>query len=97
MGRGVGRSRRDCGCYLPQTSIPPDISVGPTAIVEASQQVERYDETPGVEPSREWDGIAKAEPLALCDQVEQAAVEAIERFVRPHMVGLIQAARRQSR
>ncbi len=54
---------------------------GPSAILEASQQVELYDETLDAEPYREWGGIATAATLDLGGRVDQAAVEAIERFV----------------
>lgn len=57
---------------------------GPAAIIEASQQVELYDETLGCEPYREWGGVATAAPLALGGRVDRQAVEAIEAFVRPH-------------
>lgn len=58
---------------------------GPAAIIEASQQVELYDEILRCEPYREWGGIATAAPLDLDDQVDREAVEAIEAFVRPHV------------
>lgn len=58
---------------------------GPAAIIEASQQVELYDETLGCEPYRDWGGIATAVPLDLQGQVDGAAVHAIEAFVRPHV------------
>jgi agmatinase len=56
---------------------------GPSAILEASRQVELYDETVGFETYREWGGIATAWPLELNGKVDKAAVEAIEEFVRP--------------
>jgi agmatinase len=56
---------------------------GPSAILEASRQVELYDETVGFETYREWGGIATASPLQLYGKVDKAAVEAIEAFVRP--------------
>ena len=58
---------------------------GPSAIIEASQQVEFYDEGLGCEPFREWGGIATATPLDLKGKVDQQAVEAIEEFVQPHV------------
>lgn len=58
---------------------------GPSAIIEASRQVELYDETLGCEPYREWGGIATAAPLALQGKVDREAVEAIEAFVGPHV------------
>jgi agmatinase len=58
---------------------------GPSAILEASHQVELYDETLGVEPYREWGGIATAAPLALGGKVDREAVDAIEAYVRPHV------------
>jgi agmatinase len=54
---------------------------GPSAILEASRQVELYDETVGFETYREWGGIATASPLQLGGRVDKAAVEAIEGFV----------------
>lgn len=58
---------------------------GPTAIIEASQQVELYDETLGVEPYREWGGIATAVPLELERKVDRDAVVAIQAYVQPHV------------
>ncbi len=58
---------------------------GPSAIIEASQQVELYDETLGCEPYREWAGVATAAPLDLDGRVDREAVDAIEAFVRPHV------------
>lgn len=58
---------------------------GPSAILEASCQVELYDEQLGCEPFREWGGIATASPLNLGGKVDRAAVEAIESFVSPHV------------
>ena len=58
---------------------------GPSAILEASCQVEFYDEQLACEPFREWGGIATASPLHLAGQVDRAAVDAIEQFVSPHV------------
>lgn len=58
---------------------------GPSAILEASRQVECYDEQLGCEPFREWGGIATASALDLGGKVDLAAVEAIESFVSPHV------------
>ena len=58
---------------------------GPSAIIEASHQVEFYDEILRCEPYREWGGIATVSPLDLNGKVDRAAVEAIEAFVRPHV------------
>ncbi len=58
---------------------------GPSAIIEASHQVEFYDEQLGYEPFREWKGIATATPLDLKGKVDAAAVDAIEAFVSPHV------------
>lgn len=58
---------------------------GPTAILEASCQVEFYDEQLQCEPFREWGGIATAAPLDLRGKVDRAAVDAIEAFVSPHV------------
>jgi agmatinase len=58
---------------------------GPSAILEASCQVEFYDENLGCEPFREWGGIATASALDLRGKVDRAAVEAIESFVSPHV------------
>jgi agmatinase len=60
---------------------------GPSAIIEASQQVELYDETLRVEPYREWGGVATAVTLTLDGLVDGPAVQAIQHFVQPH-VGL---------
>jgi agmatinase len=58
---------------------------GPSAIIEASQQVELYDETLECEPYREWAGVATASPLDLQGRVDREAVDAIEAFVCPHV------------
>lgn len=58
---------------------------GPSAILEASHQVEFYDEQLGYEPFREWKGIATATPLDLQGKVDGAAVDAIEAFVSPYV------------
>lgn len=58
---------------------------GPSAILEASRQVELYDETVRGETYREWGGIATASPLELDCQVDGAAVQAIRNFVQPHV------------
>lgn len=58
---------------------------GPSAILEASHQVEFYDEQLGYEPFLEWKGIATATPLELGGKVDGAAVDAIEAFVSPHV------------
>lgn len=60
---------------------------GPSAIIEASQQVELYDETLRHEPYREWGGVATAATLNLSGLVDGPAVQAIQNFVQPH-VGL---------
>lgn len=60
---------------------------GPSAIIEASQQVELYDETLRHEPYREWGGVATAATLNLNGLVDGPAVQAIQNFVQPH-VGL---------
>lgn len=58
---------------------------GPSAIIEASQQVELYDETLREEPYREWGGVATAATLDLGGRVDGQAVEAIQDFVEPHV------------
>ncbi|MGH7256033.1 MAG: agmatinase, partial [Nitrospirales bacterium] len=58
---------------------------GPAAILDASHQVEFYDEALRLEAYREWGGIATAVPLALGGKVDREAVDAIEAFVRPHV------------
>lgn len=58
---------------------------GPSAILEASAQVEFYDEQLGCEPFREWGGIATATTLDLQGRVDGQAVEAIQSFVAPHV------------
>jgi agmatinase len=60
---------------------------GPSAIIEASQQVELYDETLRHEPYREWGGVATAATLDLDGRVDGQAVQSIQDFVQPH-VGL---------
>ncbi len=57
---------------------------GPSAIIEASQQVELYDETLRYEPYREWGGVATATTLNLDGRVDGQAVQAIQDFVQPH-------------
>jgi agmatinase len=71
--------------YEHTSSYIPGSDRGPAAILEASRQVEFYDETVGLEPYRAWGGIATTAPLALQGKVDAAAVEAIEAFVRPHV------------
>ncbi len=56
---------------------------GPSAILEASRQVELYDETLDAEISEEWGGVATASPLRLNGRIDRAAVDAIEDFVGP--------------
>jgi agmatinase len=58
---------------------------GPDAVIAASHQVELYDETLGWEPYRQWGGIATAQPLRLGRRVDRQAVEAIQRYVAPHV------------
>ncbi|MCZ6780832.1 MAG: agmatinase [Nitrospirae bacterium] len=58
---------------------------GPSAILEASRQVELYDEQLGSETYQRWNGVATAAYLDLADKVDKAAVDSIEAFVRPHM------------
>ena len=58
---------------------------GPSAILEASRQVELFDETLDCEPYRAWGGIATAAPLELGRRVDKAAVDAIEAYVAPHV------------
>jgi agmatinase len=58
---------------------------GPSAIIEASHQVEFYDEMLQCEPYREWGGIATAATLNLNGKIDGPAVDAIEAFVRPHV------------
>jgi len=58
---------------------------GPSAIIEASHQVEFYDEQLQCEPYREWGGIATAAALELDGKIDGPAVDAIEAFVHPHV------------
>ena len=58
---------------------------GPSAILEASAQVEFYDEQLEHEPFREWGGIATKSPLDLRGKVDREAVEAIQAFVGPYV------------
>lgn len=71
--------------YEHTSSYIPGSDHGPAAIIEASQQVELYDETLGVEPYREWGGVATAVPLALEKKVDRDAVEAIQAYVQDHV------------
>jgi agmatinase len=68
--------------YEHTSSYIPGSDEGPSAIIEASHQVEFYDEVLGCEPYREWGGIATVSPLDLKGKVDKEAVEAIEAFVR---------------
>jgi agmatinase len=58
---------------------------GPDAIIEASRQVELYDESLGYEPYQEWGGIATATPVDLKGKVDREAVDSIERAVESHV------------
>ena len=58
---------------------------GPSAIIEASHQVEYYDEILRCEPFRGWGGIATVTPLDPKGKVDHQAVEAIEAFVTPRV------------
>ena len=71
--------------YEHTSSYVPGSDEGPSAIIEASHQVEFYDEMLRCEPYREWGGIATLTPLDLRGKVDKEAVEAIEAFVRPHV------------
>ncbi len=71
--------------YEHTSSYIPGSDKGPDAILDASRQVEFYDETLRCEPYREWGGIATAEPLALHGKVDGDAVRAIHDFVAPHV------------
>ncbi len=71
--------------YEHTSSYIPGSDRGPSAIIEASRQVELYDETLDCEPYREWGGVATAMPLDLGGKVDRVAVEAIEAFVQPHV------------
>jgi agmatinase len=71
--------------YEHTSSYIPGSDRGPSAIIEASQQVELYDETLDSEIYRDWGGVATAAPLDLKGKVDKAAVDAIEAFVRPHV------------
>jgi agmatinase len=71
--------------YEHTSSYIPGSDEGPSAIIEASHQVEFYDEMLRCEPYREWGGIATVSPLDLKGKVDHDAVEAIEAFVRPHV------------
>ena len=71
--------------YEHTSSYVPGSDQGPSAIIEASHQVECYDEMLRCEPFRDWGGIATVTPLDLRGRVDREAVEAIEGFVRPHV------------
>ncbi len=58
---------------------------GPSAIIEASRQVELYDETLGSETYREWGGVATRSPLDLAGKIDRDAVHAIEKTVQRHV------------
>jgi agmatinase len=71
--------------YEHTSSYLPGSAQGPSAILEASHQVELYDEMLASEPYRDWGGVATAAPLDLLGKVDQAAVDAIEAFIRPYV------------
>ncbi len=71
--------------YEHTSSYVPGSDQGPSAIIEASHQVEFYDEMLRCEPFLEWGGISTVSPLELKGKVDQQAVDAIEGFVRPHV------------
>jgi agmatinase len=71
--------------YEHTSSYIPGSDEGPSAIIQASHQVEFYDEMLRCEPYREWGGIATVTALDLKGKVDREAVEAIEDFVRPHV------------
>lgn len=71
--------------YEHTSSYIPGSDKGPSAILDASRQVELYDETLDTEPYRDWGGVATSAPLDLRGLVDKAAVDAIEAFVRPHV------------
>lgn len=71
--------------YEHTSSYVPGSDRGPAAILEASRQVELYDETLACEPYREWGGVATTVPLALGDKVDREAVDVIQRYVQPHV------------
>lgn len=71
--------------YEHTSSYVPGSDHGPSAILEASQQVELYDETLGFETYREWGGVATKVPLELNGKVDKDAVDAIHAYVRPHV------------
>lgn len=71
--------------YEHTSSYVPGSDGGPSAIIEASHQVEFYDEILRCEPYKEWGGIATVSPLDLKGKVDRAAVDAIEAFIRPHV------------
>lgn len=56
---------------------------GPNAVIEASQQVELYDELLQCEAYRLWGGVATAQPLALNGRTDKDAVDAIQAYVAP--------------
>jgi agmatinase len=71
--------------YEHTSSYLPGSGQGPSAILDASRQVELYDETLDSEPYRDWGGVATSAPFDLRGKVDKAAVDAIEAFVRPHV------------
>jgi len=58
---------------------------GPRAILEASHQVELYDETVGFETYREWGGIASSVALELGEKVDREAVDEIQARVQDYV------------
>lgn len=71
--------------YEHTSSYIPGSDKGPSAILDASRQVELYDETLDTEPYRDWGGVATSVPLDLRGRVDKEAVDAIEAFVQPHV------------
>ena len=69
--------------YEHPSSYVPGSDKGPSASIEASHQVEFYDEMLRCEPCREWGGIATMRLLDLNGRVDGLSVDTIEGFVAP--------------
>ena len=70
--------------YEHTSSYMPGSDQGPSAIIEASHQVEFYDEMLRCEPYPGMGRDCHGQPRSISHgKVDQQAVEAIEAFVRP--------------
>lgn len=60
--------------YEQTTSYGAGTSQGPMALINASHQVELYDDELGTEPYQQWQGVATAEPLHFGNKKDDAAI-----------------------